>query len=252
MSFWRPGAGTDESRLPTFFCAAADVFGMRKMLTKREIARKIDHAVLKPSATDKDVVEGCRMCARRGVGCICVRPTDVALAAKELADSGCRVSAVVGFPHGSNQPEVKALEAKLALEDGAVELDMVMNIGKFLSGDYNFVQKDIEAVVAQAKKHEAVVKVILEICCLSPEQIAEACRLAERAGADFVKTSTGFGDGSATPQAVDIMTRAVGKTMGVKAAGGIRAYETAVGYLKQGCERLGTSSTEAILDAAPE
>jgi deoxyribose-phosphate aldolase len=183
---------------------------------------------------------------------MCVRPTDVALAAKELKDSEVAVSAVIGFPHGSNRPEVKALEAKLAIEDGAVELDMVMNMGKFLSGDYDFVRKDIEAVVAEAKKSNVIVKVILEICYLSPEQIAKACKIAEAAGADYVKTSTGFGDGPATPEAVEIMIKTVGKTMGVKAAGGVRTYETAVGYLKQGCKRLGAASTQAVLDGAPE
>ena len=222
------------------------------MFTKKDVAKTIDHSVLKPFATDKDIVDGCRMCEKWGVASMCVRPTDVALAAKELKNSEVGVSAVIGFPHGSNRPEVKALEAKLAIEDGAVELDMVMNIGKFLSGDYDFVQKDIEAVVAEAKKSNVIVKVILEICYLSPQQITKACKIAEAAGADYVKTSTGFGDGPATPEAVEIMIKTVGKTMGVKAAGGVRTYETAVGYLKQGCKRLGAASTQAVLDGAPE
>jgi len=222
------------------------------MYTKKEIAKTIDHAVLKPFAVDNDVIEGCKMCDENDVCSICVRPTDVPLAAKVLADSECKVSVVIGFPHGSNRTEVKALEAKLAIEDGAVELDMVMNIGKFLSGDYDFVQKDIEAVVAEAKKHNAIVKVIQESCYLSPEQIAKACKIAEAAGADYVKTSTGFGDGPATPEIIDIMIKTVGKTMGVKASGGVRSYETAVGYLKQGCKRLGVGSTQAVLDGAPE
>ena len=222
------------------------------MFTRKEVARVIDHAVLKPFATDADIIAGCKMCAEREVGCFCVRPTDVALAAKELKGSETAVSAVIGFPHGSNRPEVKALEAKMAIEDGAVELDMVMNVGKFLTGDYDFVQQDIEAVVAEAKKSNAIVKVILEICYLSPEQIAKAGKIAEAAGADFVKTSTGFGDGGATPEVIDIMIKTVGKTMGVKASGGVRTYETAVGYLKQGCKRLGVASTQAVLDGAPE
>ena len=222
------------------------------MFTKKDVAKTIDHSVLKPFATDKDIVDGSRMCEKWGVASMCVRPTDVTLAAKELKNSEVGVSAVIGFPHGSNRPEVKALEAKLAIEDGAVELDMVMSIGKFLSGDYGFVQKDIEVVVAEAKKCNVTVKVILEICYLSPEQIAKACKIAEAAGADYVKTSTGFGDGPATPEAVEIMIKTVGKTMGVKAAGGVRTYETAVGYLKQGCKRLGAASTQAVLDGAPE
>jgi deoxyribose-phosphate aldolase len=222
------------------------------MFTRDQVAKTIDHAVLKPFATDKDVIEGCKLCDKCGVASMCVRPTDVVLAAKELKDSEVDVSMVVGFPHGSNRPEVKALEAKLAVEDGAVELDMVMNIGKFLSGDYDFVQKDIEAVVTEAKKSNVIVKVILEICYLSDEQLAKACTAAEAAGADYVKTSTGFGDGPATPKAIDIMMKTVGSTMGVKASGGVRTYETASGYLNQGCKRLGVASTQAVLDGAPE
>ena len=222
------------------------------MFTREQVAKTIDHAVLKQFATDQDVTDGYTMCAERGVASMCVRPTDVALAAKELKDSSVDVSMVVGFPHGCNRPEVKALEAKLAIEDGAVELDMVMNIGKFLSGDYDFVQKDIEAVVAEAKKADVIVKVILETCYLSPEQIVKACKIAEAAGADFVKTSTGFGAGPATPETIGIMIETVGDTMGVKASGGVRSWETAVGYLEQGCKRLGVGSTEKVLDGAPE
>jgi len=129
---------------------------------------------------------------------------------------------------------------------------MVMNIGQFLSGNDEAVQKDIEAVVAEARKAGALVKVILEICWLSPEQLARACKLAEAAGADFVKTSTGFGDGPATPEAIAIMVETVGAGLGVKASGGVRSWETAVAYLEQGCKRLGVASTEAVLDGAPE
>jgi len=222
------------------------------MFTREQVAKAIDHAVLKPFANTQDVIDGARMCKARGVGNFCVRPTDVALAAAELKGCETTVACVIGFPHGSNRPETKALEARLAIEDGADELDMVMNIGQFLSGNHEAVQKDIEAVVAEAGKAGALVKVILEICWLSPEQIARACKLAEAAGADFVKTSTGFGDGPATPEAIDIMVRTVGATMGVKASGGVRTWETAVAYLEQGCKRLGVASTEAVLDGAPE
>ena len=222
------------------------------MFTREQVAKAIDHAVLKPFANTQDVIDGARMCKARGVGNFCVRPTDVALAAAELQGCDTTVACVIGFPHGSNRPEVKALEAKLAIEDGATELDMVMNVGQFLSGNHEAVQKDIEAVVAEAGKAGALVKVILEICWLSPEQLAQACKLAEAAGADFVKTSTGFGDGPATPEAIDIMVRTVGATMGVKASGGVRTWETAVAYLEQGCKRLGVASTEAVLDGAPE
>jgi deoxyribose-phosphate aldolase len=220
------------------------------MYTKEQVARMIDHAVLKPYATDADIVKNAALCVARGVGSLCVRPSDVKLAAEQLKGSACRPSVVVGFPHGHNRPEVKALEAKLAIEDGAAEIDMVMNIGKFLSGDCDHVRRDIEAVVAVAKPKGVLVKVILETCFLSPERIAQACRIAQAAGADFVKTSTGFGDGPATPAAIDVMMKTVGTTMGVKASGGIRDWKTAVGYLDQGCRRLGVASTEAVLDGA--
>jgi len=222
------------------------------MFTREQVAKTIDHAVLKPFATSQDVIDGARMCKERGVGNLCVRPTDVALAAAELKDCDTTVACVIGFPHGSNRSETKALEARLAIEDGADELDMVMNIGRFLSGDHEAVRKDIEAVVAEAKQAGALVKVILEICWLSPPQIAQACRLAEAAGADFVKTSTGFGDGPATPEAIGIMVKTVGPGVGVKAAGGVRSWETAVAYLEQGCKRLGVASTEKVLDGAPQ
>jgi len=222
------------------------------MWTKRRIAQTIDHSALKPFLVDDDIVTACELGKKYQVAGVCVRPSDVSLAKKILEGSGVDPLAVVGFPHGSNRTEVKALEAKLAIEDGAVELDMVMNVGKFLTGEYDFVQKDIEAVVNEARHHNVFVKVILETCYLSSEQIAKACKISKVAGADYVKTSTGFGDGPATPKAVDMMIKTVGDTMGVKAAGGIKTYETAVGYLNQGCKRLGATATEAIVEEAPE
>ncbi len=222
--------------------------------TRQQIAATIDHAALKPNMTDQDIVANCELGRRYQVASVCVRPCDVALAARELAGSGVVPSAVIGFPHGTHRPEVKALEARLAIEDGAKELDMVMAIGKFLSGDVAWVRRDIAGVVAEAKRVGGVlVKVILETCYLTPEQIAQACEIARDAGADFVKTSTGFGDGPATPAAIDVMIKTVGDRLGVKASGGIRSYEVACGYLDQGCQRLGSAAgTPAILDAAPE
>lgn len=223
------------------------------MWTRTQVARTIDHAALKPFMTDEDIVGACQIGRQYGVASVCVRPSDVALAAKELAGSAVAVSVVVGFPHGANRPETKALEARLAIEDGARELDMVMNIGKFLSGDFEWVERDIRAVVAEARRHEGIlVKVILETCYLSPPRIVRACEIARAAGADFVKTSTGFGDGPATPEAVAAMQKTVGDSMGVKPSGGIRNYQTACQYLDLGVQRLGVASTEAILKEAPE
>ncbi len=222
--------------------------------TKKQVAATIDHAALKAEMTDQDIIDNCELGKRFQVASVCVRPSDVALAARQLEGSGVVPSMVVGFPHGAHRPEVKALEARLGIEDGAKELDMVMNIGKFLSGDYDWVRRDIEGVVAEAKKAGGVlVKVILETCYLSPEQIAKACEISREAGADFVKTSTGFGSGPATPEAIDVMVRTVGDTMGVKASGGVRSYEVACGFLNQGCKRLGAAGgTAAIVGDAPE
>lgn len=220
--------------------------------TKEQIAKTIDHAALKPFMTDSDIRAACQLGKKYGVASVCVRPSDVALAARELAGSGVVPSAVIGFPHGSNRPETKALEARLAIEDGAVELDMVMNIGKFQSGDFAWVQRDIEAVVAEARQRPGVlVKVILETCWLKPDQIAQACQISKAAGANFVKTSTGFGDGPATPEAIAVMMKAVGDSLGVKASGGVRTWDTARMYLDMGCTRLGVAATKEVLEGAP-
>ena len=223
------------------------------MRTKQQVAATIDHAALKAEMTDDDIRANVAIGIKCGTASVCVRPTDVAMVASMLEGTPVLPSVVVGFPHGANRPEVKALEARLAIADGARELDMVMNVGKFLSGDHEFVRKDIEGVVAEARAAGDVkVKVILEICYLDAAGIAVACELARDAGADFVKTSTGFGTGPATPQAVDVMMKTVGDCMGVKASGGVRDYETACGYLDQGCTRLGTAGgTEVIMGQAP-
>lgn len=219
-----------------------------KSFTVQQVAATIDHAVLKPNFTDADVKKHAEMCIARGVKSMCVRPCDVALTASCLAGSKVLVSAVIGFPHGHHRPEVKALEAELAIRDGASELDMVMNIGKFLGGDYNAVRRDIEAVVAVARPKKVLVKVIQESGYLSLDQVATACRITEEAGAGFVKTSTGFGPGCATPEIVEVMLKTVGGRLGVKPSGGIRDWKTALGYLQQGANRLGVGSTEAVLD----
>jgi deoxyribose-phosphate aldolase len=221
-------------------------------ITKESVAKMMDHAVLKPAMTDDDIRRNAALCTARGIGNLCVRPTDTALAVAQLKDSGTTVSVVVGFPHGANRSEVKALEARLAIEDGANELDMVMNIGKFLSGDDDYVRRDIEAVVAEAKPHGVLVKVILETALLTLDQVARACELAIQAGADFVKTSTGFNGEGATPGAVGVMLERCAGRAKVKASGGIRDWETAVRYVRMGADRLGVGAADKILDGAPE
>jgi len=217
------------------------------MWTKEKVARCLDHAAIRPEMTDSDIVRECAIAKKHGICSVIVRPTDVALARKELKGSGVKVGVTIGFPHGAHTPQVKALEAELAVKDGADEMDMMINLGKFLSGDYSAVRRDIEGVVAVAKKRGVLVKVILETCYMSPEQIRKASEIVRDAGGSFVKTTTGFGAGPATPEAIKIMVEAVGKSIGVKASGGIKNWETAVSYLELGCTRLGVTSTEAIL-----
>ena len=219
------------------------------------VARAMDHAVLKPQYADSDLEQQAAMCVARGVGCLCVRPVDVAAATRLVAGSRVAVASVVGFPHGGHRPEVKAVEARLAIDDGARELDMVLAIGRLVSGDEAAVRDDIAAVVAAARPHGVLVKVIFETCYLTPEQIVTACRLSEEAGADFVKTSTGFGVNpggatGATPEAVRLMLDSVGDRLGVKASGGIRTWDESVMYLAMGCRRLGVGDAAAILDGA--
>ncbi len=215
------------------------------MYTPEQVAAAIDYAVLKPDATDQDILDGCKVCEKYKVASMCVRPTDVALAVSNLNPT-IAVSTVIGFPHGSNYPDAKATEASMAISEGATELDMVMNVGKFLSGDYGFVRRDIEGVVDEAKYADwkVLVKVIIETCFLSNSQIKKACHLCVEAGADYVKTSTGFFAG-AEPSTVAVMVSTVGRTASVKASGGIKSWDDAVGFLDQGCTRLGIGAATA-------
>lgn len=220
------------------------------MYTKKQVAGTIDHAVLKPEQTNADLEKNARMCIENEVFSMCVKPCDIQAAKALLKNSNVKVSCVLSFPHGADATPVKAFQAKLAIEDGTDEIDMVMNIGKFLSGDYEYVVNDIKAVVDVAHRHGVLVKVIQESAFLTLEQVAKACELSYDAGADFVKTSTGFGPGGATPEFIDVMINTVGDRMLVKASGGIRDWETAVAYLEQGADRLGVGSTEAVLNGA--
>ena len=218
--------------------------------TKQDVAATIDHAVLKPEFTDADLAQHATMCIENGVFSMCVKPCDVQTAAALLKDSPVKVSCVLSFPHGADTTATKVFQAQQAIEDGVDEIDMVMNIGKFMSEDFDYVKNDIQAVVEIAHQHKVLVKVIQESGHLTPEQIAVASELAYQAGADFVKTSTGFGPGSATPESIDVMVKTVGNKMQVKASGGIRTWDQAVAYLEQGADRLGVGSTAAVLHGA--
>lgn len=220
------------------------------MLIAYEIARMIDHSLLKPELTAEQVREGCRTAREYNTATVCVKPCDVALAKKELEGSTVLTTTVIGFPHGSNLTEVKVFEAEKAIRDGAVELDMVMNYGRLLSREFDYVERDIEAVVAVAHKCGVLVKVILENCYLTDELKAEACRICERAGADFVKTSTGFGTGGATIEDLKLMRRTCSKKVYIKAAGGVRTLDSALAVRAVGTARFGATATKAIMDEA--
>jgi deoxyribose-phosphate aldolase len=220
------------------------------MYTKEQVAQTIDHAVLKPEQTLADLKENAEMCIKNKVFSMCVKPCDIKAAKELLNNSGVKVSCVLSFPHGADATPVKAFQAKQAIEDGTDEIDMVMNIGRFLSGEYDYVREDIKAVVEVAHQHNVLVKVIQESGHLTLEQIAKACELSYEAGADFVKTSTGFGPGGAKPEYIEVMVKTVGDKMQVKPSGGIRDWETAVAFLEQGADRLGIGSTEAVLNGA--
>ena len=220
------------------------------MRSVADVARALDHAVLKPELTAADLERHAAMCVARGVGCLCVRSVDVAAAVRLVAGSPVVVASVIGFPHGAAPADVKALEARRAVAAGARELDMVINIGALRSGADGVVRDDIAAVVAEARPHGVLVKVILETCHLTEEEIRRACRLAEQAGADFVKTSTGFGGGGATVADIALMRRVVGAEMGVKASGGVRSLDDAKKLIAAGADRLGASASVAIVSGA--
>jgi len=216
------------------------------------LAALIDHTLLKPEATAAQVTALCAEARAHHFAAVCVNPAHIELAARLLRGSGVAACMVVGFPLGANRPEVKVYEAAQALELGATEIDMVINIGALKGGDYDLVSRDILAVVQACKAHRppALVKVIIEACLLTDDEKVKACQLAQAAGADFVKTSTGFSTGGATPADVALMRRTVGPAMGVKAAGGIRSRADAEAMVAAGATRIGTSSGVKIVGGA--
>ena len=214
------------------------------------IAKYIDHTNLKSYATKEDIIKLCEEAKKYGFYAVCVNPYRVKLAKEHLKGTDIKVASVIGFPLGATPTEVKVFEAKKALENGADELDMVINIGALKDKNYEYVKKDIEDVTKVAHEKGAIVKVIIETCYLSEEEKEIACKLAMEAGADFVKTSTGFGTGGATIEDVKLMRKVVGDKLGVKAAGGIRTYEEALAMINAGANRIGTSSGVKIIEGA--
>ncbi len=212
-----------------------------------EMAKYIDHTLLKPEATAAQIKKLCAEAKEYGFASVCVNSRFVRLVSRELRGSGVNTCAVVGFPLGAMSTRAKAYETKIAVRDGANEIDMVIDLGAARSGDWYAVRADIREVV-RAAHPRAKVKVIIECCLLSDADKKQACREAKGAGADFVKTSTGFSSGGATVHDVELMRQTVGETMGVKAAGGIRSYEDAKKMIDAGATRIGASAGIAIVE----
>lgn len=210
------------------------------------IAKTIDHTILKPNVTDAEVIKVCDEAKEYGFFSVCVNPYFVPLVAEQLKGNDVKVTSVIGFPLGANTSIIKAAEAKQAVEDGANEIDMVINVSALKDGKYDFVQSDIKAVV-DAIAGKAILKVILETCLLTKDEIVKASELSKAAGANFVKTSTGFSTGGATEEDVKLMKQTVGDALEVKASGGVRDFETAKKMIEAGATRIGASASVDIV-----
>ena len=219
-----------------------------KTITYEQLAKVIDHSLLRPELTEADVLAGCELAARYHVATVCVKPCHVKLAKESLQDSDVLVSTVIGFPHGSNLTAIKVAEAQLAMDEGAVELDMVLNIGQLRSGKHDFVRDDIQAVCDAAHARGVKVKVIFENAYLTDEEKIIACKLSEAAGVDWVKTSTGFAPGGATLEDLRLMRANVSEKVQVKAAGGVRTLPALLDVIDAGVTRCGATATATILD----
>ncbi len=219
-------------------------------MQRAELAQRIDHTLLEPAATTAEVDRVCEEAVRFGVASVCVSPCHVERVREALKGSGVKTCTVIGFPHGAHTSETKAFEAQKAIAAGADELDMVLRVGALKDGDYAAIIDDIRGVCIAAEKAPGpvLVKVILEMARLTEEEKVAGATLAKAAGADFVKTSTGFGPGGATVEDVALLRATVGADMGVKAAGGIRDAETAIAMIEAGADRIGASRTAAILE----
>ena len=220
-------------------------------ITKENVAGIIDHTLLKPEANSAQITKLCDEAKAYHFASVCVNPAYVRQCAAALKGTNVKVCTVIGFPLGANTTAVKAFEASDAVANGAEEVDMVINVGYVKSCDWNYVKTDIAAVV-KAAQNKALVKVIIETCLLTDEEKVKVCQLAKEAGADFVKTSTGFSTGGATPEDVALMRKAVGPDMGVKASGGIHSAEEALAMIRAGATRLGVSAGIAVINGINE
>ncbi len=222
---------------------------MRKeSILKNRINSYIDHTILKPDANEADIVKLCDEAKQHNFYAVCVNPAYIPLAVKLLADSDVKVATVIGFPLGANSTDTKAFETKNSIEAGAHEIDMVINVGKLKDNDTDYLKNDISAVVNVAKANNALVKLIIETCLLTDEEIVLACNLAIECGVDIVKTSTGFSTSGASVEHIKIIKSIVKEDLGIKASGGVKSYEDAVAMINEGATRIGTSSGVKICE----
>lgn len=245
-------AGNYSDRVQPFVDAGADRLASTLGVapTDGRVGHLIDHTLLKPDATQDQVAQLCYEARKYGFASVCVNPSYVKLCSDLLKDSEVVVCTVIGFPLGATSTETKVFEAQKSLRDGATEVDMVINVGGLKSHDYELVERDIAAVARAVHAGGAILKVIIEAALLTDEEKVAACQLAKVAGADFVKTSTGFGPGGATAEDVALMRRVVGSAMGVKASGGIRSYADAKKMIAAGASRIGASASVKIAQEA--
>ncbi len=218
------------------------------MVTYEEIAKMIDHSLLNPTLTDKDIINGCKIAKDYRVASVCVRPSDVSLVKNELEGSDVLNTTVIGFPHGTTTTAVKLFESEEAIKNGAQELDIVINIGKLRSGELDFVAQDLKAVTELAHSSNIIVKVIFENCYLDNQQKIAACSICNEIGVDYVKTSTGYGSGGATDEDLKLMRKYAKPEIKLKAAGGVRTLERAIEVKMLGCSRFGATATMDILE----
>ena len=216
-------------------------------MDKKQLARMIDHTILKADAREEAVRKVCEEAKEYNFASVCINPGNVKLVAELLKGTDVKVCTVIGFPLGANTSTVKAFETEDAIKNGAQEVDMVINIAKLKDKDYDYVREDIKAVV-EAAKGKALTKVIIEACLLTDEEKVMACKLSKEAGADFVKTSTGFSTGGAVPSDIKLMRETVGSEMGVKASGAVRSLEDAMAVIEAGASRIGASASIAICE----
>lgn len=219
-------------------------------LTVADIAKMVDHSLLRPTLTDEEFEEGVELVRKYRCATVMVAPYDVPKAVARLKDTDIQVSTVVDFPHGSNLTVSKVFEAERAMDNGAAHLDMVIAISRVVTSHYDYIEQDIRAVVEAGHARNVPVKVIFETCYLTPEMIVAACKVSDRAGADFVKTSTGYGPSGATLEVVRLMRASCSPRVQVKPAGGIRTLDDVLLYRQAGATMIGTRGTAAILDEA--